>query len=246
MVRVYLDKKQKGMASLVQGGERMCRRIGHRGTAGHEPENTLRSIRRAIDLKADLAEIDVQRTADKHLVLLHDKRVDRTTDGRGYLADLTLDDLRTLDAGAGERVPTLAEVLKLASGRIGLLIELIVPGIAADVVAVVDESGFVGDLIYASFHHSELLEIRALVPKAATLALLEGVPVRQTAFTKDCQATHVGLAVDSITEEFVRNLQADGLCVFVYTVNDSRDVKWLQDLGVDGIISDYPDRLTDH
>lgn len=235
------------MAGLTSGGggAHVCRRIGHRGAAGHEPENTLRSINRAIALKADLVEVDVQRTADGCLVLLHDKRVDRTTDGRGRVAELTLDEIRALDAGAGERVPTLAEALKLAAGRIGMIVELIVPGIAADVVTIVDQCGFSGEVIYASFHHSELVKLRSLVPRALTLALLEGVPVRQTAFARDCGATHVGVSVESLTEEFAHNLQAEGFRVFVYTVNHPEDVKWTRKLRVDGIISDYPDRLID-
>src|SRR5688500_14404877 len=88
-------------------------RIGHRGAAGTESENTLRSFRRAIELGVDMIEFDVQATRDDHLVVLHDKRVDRTTSGRGLISELTIDEVRALDAGHGERVPLLSEVLEL-------------------------------------------------------------------------------------------------------------------------------------
>ena len=82
-------------------------RIGHRGAAGHEPENTLRSIERAIELGVDFVEMDVQLTRDGHLVILHDKRVDRTTNGRGYVSQMSLAEVQALDAGKGEKIPTV-------------------------------------------------------------------------------------------------------------------------------------------
>src|SRR5213593_3287192 len=94
-------------------------RIGHRGAAGYAPENTLRSIEQAIALGCDLVEVDVRRTRDGDLVLLHDERVDRTTNGKGNVAEMTLKDLRTLDAGGGPRIPTLQEALHVADGRVG-------------------------------------------------------------------------------------------------------------------------------
>lgn len=218
--------------------------IGHRGAAGHEPENTLRSFARAIELGADLVEMDVQLTRDGRLVIMHDKRVDRTTTGRGYVAEMTLDELRTLDAGKGERVPTLEEVAELASGRVGLMVEIITPGIARRVVEALG-GGFRGQVIYASFLHAEVAEVRRAEPRAETLALIEAVPVRPTDFARDAAVTHVGLSLDSVTQDFVSALKGDGYKVFVYTANDPRDVRRLRSLEVDGIISDYPERLRD-
>ncbi len=220
----------------------MTTRIGHRGAAGHEPENTLRSIKRAVEMGVDLIEFDVQRTRDGHLVLMHDKRVDRTTNGRGYVSEMSLAEIQTLDAGKGERVPTLEEVLRFTAGRVGLMLEIITPGVARQVVESV-QSGYDGPVVYASFHHNEVAEVRRLAPGAATLTLIEAVPVRPTEFAKEAGATHVGIALDSTTGEFVAALQRDGLKVFVYTANDARDIAWLRDLKVDGIVSDYPERL---
>jgi glycerophosphoryl diester phosphodiesterase len=223
--------------------EKVTLRIGHRGAAGHAPENTLASIRTAIALGVDLVELDVQRTADDELVIMHDKRVDRTTGGRGYVSQMKLDELRRLDAGGGERIPTVHEVLEAARGRTGLMLEIVSPGIGDELHAMVSRSGFGGAVIYASFLHSEVAAIRRIDSNAQTLALIEAVPVDATAFARDARVTHVGLSVDSVTPDFVQALQSDGFKVFVYTVNDRRDIDWLKSLRVDGLISDFPERL---
>jgi glycerophosphoryl diester phosphodiesterase len=218
-------------------------RIGHRGAAGHAPENTLAAIEKGIALGSDFVEVDVQLTADRQLVVIHDKRVDRTTNGHGRVSDLSLKELRALDAGQGTRVPRLAEVLDAVNGRCGLMLEIITPGIAADVVAAVRHANLRTPIVYACFLHSELLAVRAAAPEAQTLTLLEGVPVAGAQFALDARATHVGLGFDSATEPFVRELQSHRLAVIVYTLNDPRDIEGARGWGVDGIISDYPDRL---
>lgn len=218
-------------------------RIGHRGAAGHAPENTLAAIRKGIELGADLVEVDVRRTRDGELVVMHDKRVDRTTNGTGYVANMTLPELRRLDAGEGQRIPTVAEVLEAADARTGLMLEMVAQDIANQLYALVRETRFRGTVIYASFLHAELLAIRRADGEAQTLALLEAVPVQPSAFARDARASHVGLGVDRVTPEFIHALQADGLKVFVYTVNDPRDIEWVKSLNVDGVISDFPDRI---
>jgi glycerophosphoryl diester phosphodiesterase len=218
-------------------------RIGHRGAAGHVRENTLAAIEKGIALGSDYVEIDVQPTADQQLVVMHDKRVDRTTNGRGRVADLSLEQIRALDAGDGQRVPLLREVLELVNGRCGLMLEIITPGVAREIVAAVREANLRTPIVYACFLHHELLDIRAAEPQADTLALLEGVPVAGAQFALDAAATHVGLAFDSATHAFVHQLQASDLSVFVYTLNDPRDIELARGMGVDGVISDYPDRV---
>lgn len=218
-------------------------RIGHRGAAGHAPENTLKSISTAIALGADLIEVDVQRTNDGHLVVIHDKRVDRTTDGTGYVSSLTLDEIGKLRVADGQRIPTLAEVLALAHGHAGLILEIIAQGIGEQICAEVRECGFTDPIIYASFLHAELLEVRVAEPLAETMTILEGVPIVPTSFAVDAKASIVGLAIDSITAPFINALHFAGLRVFVYTVNDPRDIQWVKSLQVDGIISDFPDRI---
>jgi glycerophosphoryl diester phosphodiesterase len=218
-------------------------RIGHRGAAGHAPENTLRSIRTALTLGAEVVEVDVQRTLDGELVLLHDKRVDRTTNGKGYIRDLSFHEARQLDAGGGEVIPTLREALDLVLGSAQLMIEIIDPRITPDVMRIVEERSSYGQVIVASFHHRALLELRQRRADARTLALFEGVPVNYIAFAKDAAVTHVGVSLDSLTDDYMAAIREAGYQLFVYTANDERDIRWLSESSVDGIISDYPERI---
>jgi glycerophosphoryl diester phosphodiesterase len=221
----------------------MTLKIGHRGAAGHAPENTLASFRKAIDLGVDMIEIDVQITADGDLVVFHDSLIDRTTNGRGFLRDWTLAELRRLDAGGGERVPTLEEALASMAGRVGAMIELKAAGLGVQVASAVAGYGFPGPTIYASFHHRDLLEVRSVDDNAPTLALMGAAPVDRVGFARDARASHVGLPLDVISEEFVSALASCGLEVFAYTANDRREIERLLELGLDGIISDYPERI---
>lgn len=221
---------------------RIYLRIGHRGAAGHAPENTLSALELAITLGVDMVEFDVRRSADGALVLLHDDSVDRTTNGEGRIEDLSLRLLRELDAGGGESIPLLEEALACLSGRAGAMIELKVRGIAADVCAKAQGADFHGTVIYASFFHEELLSVRKLMGDALTLALIEDAPIH-TAFATDVQATHAGLALNAVTPGLVKALQDEGIKVFVYTVDEPTDIARMKQMGVDGIISNFPDRI---
>jgi glycerophosphoryl diester phosphodiesterase len=218
-------------------------RIGHRGAGGHAPENTLASLEKAIALQCHLAEVDVRRTADGSLILLHDERVDRTTNGKGAVADMNLADIRRLDAGRGQKIPTLEEALNTAHGKIGLILELKAEGLAYDVCGTVRASGFPGETIYASFLHDELQHVRRADPDAGTLVLFKRLPKNPAAEATRLQATHAGLRFDTVTLPLVKTLHKAGLVVFVYTVNRPVDIARMRSLGVDGIVSDYPDRI---
>ncbi len=177
------------------------------------------------------------------LVLLHDEQVNRTTDGRGYIADLTVEDAQKLDAGSGQKVPTLEETLAIASGRIGLILELKVPGLTYDACATVRGSGFNGSVIYASFLYEELQHVRRIDPKAQTLALFKRLPEDAGATAISLQATHVGIRIDTVTKPLVHRLHNAHLLVFVYTIDKPAAIKRVKMLGVDGVISDFPDRV---
>ena len=218
-------------------------RIGHRGACGHAPENTLASIEKAISIGCDLTEVDVQRTADGSLILLHDERVDRTTNGRGLVADMKLEDVRKFDAGRDRNIPTLEEALKTAQGRIGLILELKAEGLAYDVCGIVRASGFPGEIIYASFLRDELQHVRRADPDACTLLLFKRLPKDPAAEATGLQATHVGLRFDTATLPLVRALHKARLTVFAYTVNKPADIAGMRTLGADGIVSDFPDRI---
>jgi glycerophosphoryl diester phosphodiesterase len=218
-------------------------RIGHRGAAGHMPENTLASLDAGISLGADYIEVDVQSTRDGRLVLMHDKFVDRTTNGTGKLVDLEWAEIRKLDAGHGERVPLLDEVLETANGRAGLILECITPGLGLLLYDAVRRFGFRDPVIFSSFLHAEIRDIRDRDSQAQTMALLEGIPVTMTAFALECGAIHAGLALDSLTVPFVNALRRAGVCIFLYTADTPAQIAWATEFAPDGIISNYPERI---
>ncbi len=202
-------------------------RIGHRGAAGHAPENTLASIEVAIGFGVDVVEIDVHRSRDGQLMVIHDARVDRTTRGTGYVRDLTRAEMPD--------VPVLSDVLAAVKGRAELMIEMKVRGIADEVVALAGSQ----PVYFASFLHSELLGIRA----ARTIALIDGLPVSPSAFALEARATHAGIGFDSLEPGIVDALHDAEVRVFTWTVDDLRDIAQAISLGVDGVISNFPDRL---
>lgn len=151
--------------------------VGHRSAADHVLENTLGSIEKAIELGADYVEVDVRRTRDGTLVLMHDETVDRTTTGHGVVAEMTWEDVKRLRTPDDQHVPMLEEVLALCNNRIGLLLELKATGIAEEIVTVVGESHMSTRLMYASFHHPELLRVRHVAPSAAIMPLIGRLPI---------------------------------------------------------------------
>lgn len=218
-------------------------RIGHRGAAGYAPENTLSAIKKAGSLKVDFVELDIQATKDGTPVIFHDRRVDRLTISKGAVADINLADLKRLALPGGHTIPTLEEGLKAAAGKVGVLLELKVPGLVEAVLDQLAHSGFSGPVILASFFHEELLRVRRLRQTAQTLALLVGQPITPAAFALEAKATHVGVAFETLGKSYVEALRAAGLQVFAFTVNDPSDIQRVAAFGVDGIISDFPDRV---
>lgn len=226
-----------------RGNDQRILRVGHRGAAGHAPENTIAAIRSGISLGVDFVELDVQRTRDGRLVVMHDKLVDRTTDGTGLVSEMIWAELQSLDAGNGERVPCLEETLAAANGHAGAILEAKMSGIGPAIHRLVQASAFAGPVIYASFLHAEILEIHKMDPLARTMALIECVPVSGAAVARDANATSVGLSLDCATAEFIAALHDVGIEVLLYTVNDPRLIHCAIELGADGVISDYPERV---
>jgi glycerophosphoryl diester phosphodiesterase len=218
-------------------------RIGHRGAAGHAPENTLAAIRKGIALGVDFVEIDVRRTVDGVLVALHDETVNRTTNGKGRVDRLLLQDVKTFDAGNGEHIPTLEEVLKVASGRAGLMLELKVKEVAQQTVETVREAGFSNPVIYASFLHDELTHVRAVDPEASLMVLFGRLPQAPVARVMEYRPSHVGLRHDTATRRLVDAFHHEDLHVFVYTADNAGDIQHALSVGVDGVISNFPERI---
>ncbi len=140
--------------------------IGHRGAAGYEPENTLRSFRKAIDIGVDWIEFDLHRSADGHLVVIHDPTVDRTTNGHGKVSEMTLDELKKLDAGKGQQIPTFQEVIDLARGHIRIIPEIKQEGIELEVMDVIDRNDIINQCMVSSFFTYAIRRCKEFHPSA--------------------------------------------------------------------------------
>ena len=219
--------------------------IAHAGCAGHAPENTLAAVRAALSLGVDAIEVDVQTSADGVPVLMHDLTVDRTTSGTGAVASLTLNQLRALDAGA-EPVPTLAEAIDLIAARALLIAEIKQPGIEQRLAAAVREAGALEHVMVWSFFAQALADMRRAEPTlpCGLLVAPQAMPswphMRQTALRMGLQA--VSLFHPGITEDIARQARLSALSLYAWTADASADLQRLIDIGVDGIVTNYPDR----
>jgi len=216
--------------------------IGHRGAGGLEPENTLRSVRRALALGVDGIEIDVH-LLDGELIVIHDSTLDRTTNGSGPLRRLSLAQLRSLDAGQGEPIPLLREVLDAVDRRALINIELKGRRTALPVVAllrhyIAHRGWSPAHFLISSFRRAELRQLRASGLPIGILFARSARLFRSLARSLDAVSIHVPLA--HATPRLAARVHADGRKLFVYTVNRPADILRVQQMGVDAIFTDYP------
>ena len=223
--------------------------IAHRGAMGHAPENTLASVKKAIELGASCTEIDVY-YVDNHLVIFHDDRLERTSNGTGYLSDYSFSDLRKLDVGNGEQIPTLEEVCELVNSQVCLNIELKGKGTAEPVATLLTQLIANGldkeSLLISSFRHRELLEINELVPDIKIGALLHGLPVDDAKFAEDLGAFSVHPSLECIDRRFVDDAHARCLRVYAYGADHIDDIRKMHELGVDGVFTSFPERVIEN
>jgi glycerophosphoryl diester phosphodiesterase len=219
--------------------------ISHAACGGHAPENTLAGLAAALGFGADAIEVDVQASTDGVPVLMHDLTVDRTTNGSGAVAELSLEELRGLDAG-GEPVPTLREALDQAGGRALLVVEIKQPGIERQIAAVVRECGAENDVMIWSFFPQALESMRIAEPRlpAGLLVAAESLPrwreLRELALRTGLQAVSVFFA--GVEQRLADECQRSGLCLYAWTVDGEKEMSRLIVLGIDGICTNFPDR----
>lgn len=220
--------------------------IGHRGAMGHEPENTLLSIRKALSLKVDAVEIDVYNLEDE-LIVIHDRDLARTTNGTGRLNERSLDYVRSLDAGKGEQIPTLREVFETVDRQAIVNVELKGRNTAKLVVELIQEYFQRGwseqDFVVSSFDHYELNQVKTSCPKIVTGMLIYGLPWNYLIMARQLQSDLVISSLDFVTPELVRSVHQQNLSLWVYTVNRLDDIKYLKELQVDAIFTNYPERV---
>ena len=220
--------------------------IGHRGAMGHAPENTLLSMQKALDLGVPWVELDVYEV-EGHLIVIHDKTLERTTNGAGYVMEQTFDYLRSLDAGKGQKIPTLDEVFDLIQRKAGINIELKGPDTAGPVAAFIDRyrlNGWTDDeILVSSFNHRELKKIKGLDGKVRIGPLIKEIPEGNAAFAEEMGAFTVHVSLKYITRAFVEDAHHRGLKVYVYTINRLNDIARMRSFGVDGVFTNYPERV---
>ncbi len=227
--------------------------IAHRGASAHRPENTLAAFRRAAELGARFIETDLRVTRDARFVLLHDARVNRTTNGRGRVANFSLTELRRLDAGAWfaptyahERVPTLEEALDLAEWLdFGIYLELkarLKTEQSLALARMLRERRAMARVVVLSFSSRALARMRAIEPSLRT-ALLVGRRGPAIGPARRVRAAILAPWHERITSRIVRQARKAELGVVAWTVNDPGDIRRMIALGVDGIMSDWPERV---
>jgi glycerophosphoryl diester phosphodiesterase len=228
--------------------------IGHRGASGHAPENTLAAFKKAVALGATFIETDLQLSRDARFVAIHDDTLERTTNGHGKVHDQTLAALRRIDAGswfgsdyAGERIPTLEEILEFSKKNdIVFYLELKPSGSWGGehaLIGALRESGEVARVVVISFDSTILAGLRKIEPTLMTGVLYDGQLADPLKTAVDVGGRQLVVRGDLVTPAMIVEARKRDLQVVCWTVNHPAHIRLLIAAGVDGIMSDYPDRL---
>ncbi len=217
--------------------------IAHRGARTEEPENTLRALRRAAECKADAVEVDARRCKSGEIVVIHDETLERTTNGRGRVREHTLAALKSLNAGKGERIPTLSEVLQLAKSlRMKIVVEMKEEGIEKDVLSEIQRAGMANSTIISSFYHRSLLRLKELsgAEEIKTGIIIASLPVNPLNLAFEAKADAIFARYPRLDERMVKEAHEHRIEVFPWTVNDERALRDVLRMGVDGFVTDDP------
>ncbi|GAB6929452.1 glycerophosphodiester phosphodiesterase family protein [Paenibacillus sp. JCM 10914] len=240
--------------------------IAHRGASGYAPENTLAAFAKADEMGADMLELDVQRSSDGQLVVIHDMTVDRTSNGKGKVGNMTLSELRRLDVGSwysadfkDEVIPTLQEVLMRFGERTGLLIELkspeFYPGIEQDLVACLQlhsqlhavdrHSSLIPPVIVQSANADSLQRLHKLMPEIPLgIVITSSSQLSKLRMNEVCTyADYVNISMRLVSRGLIQKIHQSGMKSFIWTIRDMHQIPYLLHMKADGIITDYPDRV---
>lgn len=223
-------------------------KIGHRGANGYEPENTLISFRKALEMKVDGIELDVHLSIDGHLIVMHDETIDRTTNGKGFVNQLTLKELKSFRINKTIEIPTLEEVFNLVNKKCFINIELKNHETADKVVTliekyIVEKNWKYADFMVSSFDWNAIQQLRFLNDKIPVAVLTEDDLDLAFSFAKFLKAEAINPDFQLLTIEKTIEIQNKGIKVFPWTVNNLEDIQKMKSFNVDGIISDFPDRI---
>jgi glycerophosphoryl diester phosphodiesterase len=218
-------------------------KIGHRGARAYEPENTLLSFKKAVEIGVDAVELDVRKTKDNQLVVIHDADVKRTTDGKGSVSELTLEEIKGFSAEKGEKIPTLKEALDFLDKKVKIVIELKEAGFEEKVLAAVHAKGLQKNVVFVSFIEEALRKVRELDKEVETglIYVKHKNPVKAAL---ELKASYLLPLYRFTHTANVKKAHENGLKVIVWTINTPEEVAEYAAKGVDGIASDKPDILT--
>lgn len=223
-------------------------KIGHRGAKGYEPENTLVSFQKALDMQADGIELDVHPSADGELIVIHDETIDRTTNGKGFVNALSLHELKTFRIDRKYEIPTLKEVFDLVNQDCFINIELKSYEATNKVVSLIEKYVSKKDWKYdrflvSSFDWNALQQVAFLNDKIPIGVLTETNLDLALAFAKFIQAKSIHPHFHLLTKENTAQIQEKGLQVFPWTINEIEDIQKIKTFNVNGIITDFPNRI---
>lgn len=219
--------------------------IGHRGACGYAPEDTLAAFRNVLKLGLDTIDFDVHVAATGELVVIHDETVDRTTNGTGRVAEFSLEQLRQLDAGKGERIPLASEVLDLVDKRAAINMELKTASTARPAAKLIKQyvlhNGWREDQFFvSSFDLDELELFTRLMPNVPAAALYADRPTGFVSYAKANNIRAIHMSAAFIEEKDVIRAHKHGLSILAYTINDIPTARRMAEMGVDAVFSDYP------
>ncbi len=231
-------------------------KIAHRGASGNYPENTRLAFEKALATPVDMIEMDCQLTQDGHVVIFHDERLQRTAGARGAVRGKTLKQLKALDIGQwckksykGERILTLEEVVSLIGGRVDLCVDIKCfpespQGIELKLLFILSHYDYLDRTLFSSFDYRCLRRVRDLAPESR-IAVICGAGVKEDPFEAAQQLGAVAMHVQKelATRDFLHRAWDEGLDVSVWTVNELRDMERFASLGVQGIVSDFPEKF---
>ncbi|MBN2639791.1 MAG: hypothetical protein JXR65_11980 [Bacteroidales bacterium] len=222
--------------------------VAHRGASGTQPENTLASFQKALDADATAIELDVHVCRSGELVVIHDETVNRTTNGKGKVADLTLAELQNLDAGNGEKIPTLQEVFDLVQGKAQINIELKGKHTAKPVADLIRQNSIENiwhteDFLISSFNHKELKRFHKLLPEVRIGILYNYRPFFFRTKARKLNAFSINLSTKVVKAKRVERIHKNGQQVWVYTVNDHQTFERVSDTGTDAVFTNFPEQF---
>jgi glycerophosphoryl diester phosphodiesterase len=237
---LYVYILQKAMHKILK--------IGHRGANGYEPENTLVSFQKAIEMGTDGIELDVHLSSDGHLIVIHDETIDRTTNGKGTVNQLTLQELKSFRINGQYEIPTLEEVFDLVNKSCFINVELKNQDTAEQVVQLIEcyiseKNWNHAHFLVSSFDWNALQQVRFLSDDIRIGVLTETDMDLAISFARFIKAEALHPDFQLLTDEYTAKIQEKGIRVFPWTVNDKEDIQKMKSFKVDGIITDFLDRI---